>query len=701
MMTERDKQFTFSWRALQLLGKSLYSNAWSAISELVANGFDAGADTVYVYIEYINKKNATIEIIDNGSGMSEEEINTYVKVGYDRRQAFYRKTGSYDMSENITGRKGIGKLAALYLSDDYFIQTKTQSEISTWHLLRKEIVEDDELDNNPRLLRESNETVKDESKRWKFIKTGTMLKLHNVDLEGLGAVAFDSLSYRLANHFLTDGTNRSIKLCIVKNIEDKTNPEFKDVEKAVGFKNLILITENFPDAYLEPEEIRAIRNSESKVGISVLNGRHIVEKDVVVKQFSEFSDKANPVSGVYEAMSVNGEKVRIRYELTGWIGLHSTIDSKIAQKNDSSFVKNRYYNPAKLRLYVRGKLADENFLSQLRITQAFINYIEGDISFNLLDDDRLPDIATSNRQGFNELDQRIDLLRNIVTPIVRKLITVRNDISKELREEEKRIKSSAKNAAFQRFSKELDDLNEIKEADKTSLKHIFVNQLQGDVSVEAKSKFKIFLSHSRKDSRFTDFIYKLLEHKGADKDDFFYTSADDCAEKYDDNDALSAQIKRNITDDYTLIAYFVSPNFKGSEYCLFEAGAGWATRSVGDYKLVALKFNDIPQYLTNGKNEITLYDDDSVQLNWKNYSALIIFLNKLISHINHGREINGDHLIPLFPTPVLPDRVELSNTSKEIKDYMDKDFVSYWEHYISPNLDEYLEQVYDEGKSLE
>ena len=33
--------FTFGWLALKLLGKSLYSNAWSAISELVANGFDA------------------------------------------------------------------------------------------------------------------------------------------------------------------------------------------------------------------------------------------------------------------------------------------------------------------------------------------------------------------------------------------------------------------------------------------------------------------------------------------------------------------------------------------------------------------------------------------------------------------------------------------------------------------------------------
>ncbi len=33
-------------------------------------------------------------------------------------------------------------------------------------------------------------------------------------------------------------------------------------------------------------------------------------------------------------------------------------------------------------------------------TQVGANYIEGDITFNILDDDDLPDIATSSRQNF-------------------------------------------------------------------------------------------------------------------------------------------------------------------------------------------------------------------------------------------------------------------------------------------------------------
>lgn len=46
MNRKNDKMdFSFGWLALKLLGKSLYSNAWSAISELVANGFDAEQKT--------------------------------------------------------------------------------------------------------------------------------------------------------------------------------------------------------------------------------------------------------------------------------------------------------------------------------------------------------------------------------------------------------------------------------------------------------------------------------------------------------------------------------------------------------------------------------------------------------------------------------------------------------------------------------
>ena len=78
--------FTFGWLALKLLGKSLYSNAWSAISELVANGFDAKAKNVYVYINNINKTDSVIELFDDGIGMDEESMKTYVRVGFNKRE---------------------------------------------------------------------------------------------------------------------------------------------------------------------------------------------------------------------------------------------------------------------------------------------------------------------------------------------------------------------------------------------------------------------------------------------------------------------------------------------------------------------------------------------------------------------------------------------------------------------------------------
>ncbi|MGU7920251.1 hypothetical protein ACS6YF_08545 [Streptococcus suis] len=56
-MIEKDKiQFNFSYYALNLLGKQMYTNRWSAISELIANGLDAGATKVNLYIESIDKK---------------------------------------------------------------------------------------------------------------------------------------------------------------------------------------------------------------------------------------------------------------------------------------------------------------------------------------------------------------------------------------------------------------------------------------------------------------------------------------------------------------------------------------------------------------------------------------------------------------------------------------------------------------------
>ena len=129
-MSEKNTiQFNFSYYALNLLGKQMYTNRWSAISELVANGLDAGATNVKLYINSINKKKSILEIIDNGSGMSYNDLATkYALIGRNKRLS------ENELSDKIKGRKGIGKLATLFLSKKYYIVSKKAGVTTAWML---------------------------------------------------------------------------------------------------------------------------------------------------------------------------------------------------------------------------------------------------------------------------------------------------------------------------------------------------------------------------------------------------------------------------------------------------------------------------------------------------------------------------------------------------------------------------------------
>ena len=120
--------FNFTYYAMKLLGKNLYSNPWTAISELVANGIDSGAENVHVLVDMRDKEHAVVEIFDDGHGMSYTDLqDKYTVIGRNKRES----------EENITGktlgRKGIGKLAALYLSPEYYLYTKTAKSESAWN----------------------------------------------------------------------------------------------------------------------------------------------------------------------------------------------------------------------------------------------------------------------------------------------------------------------------------------------------------------------------------------------------------------------------------------------------------------------------------------------------------------------------------------------------------------------------------------
>ena len=106
------------------LGVKLYDKASAVVAELIANGYDADAETVTIRLP-INVQLATraggelhdlnyiIEVADDGHGMTPEEaINFYLRVGADRRvRTDQDGSRSRKKRRPVMGRKGIGKLA--------------------------------------------------------------------------------------------------------------------------------------------------------------------------------------------------------------------------------------------------------------------------------------------------------------------------------------------------------------------------------------------------------------------------------------------------------------------------------------------------------------------------------------------------------------------------------------------------------------
>lgn len=421
--TENSIQFNFSYYALKLLGKNLYSNSWSAISELVANGLDAQATSVKLFIDMTDKEHSTIEILDNGSGMNYEDLaNKYVFMGKNKRDGLPE-----NLKNSVMGRKGIGKLAALFLSKKYYIITKTsKNDESSWFLDSKN-ADDSSIPTLERCcIEEANIQTKD---IWNNYASGTLIKLTDVDLTGIGLYKLEGLKARLANFFLTDSLNSSIEVCVLNNKTDKII--FEPVHKNIAFKNMYL--------FFSDKNCESIKEIGETVFVGKTEYQEVAEKPRDVKILSE--EEFPQIKGeAFFTTKEGNTQIKIPYELTGWIGLHTSIDNKNAHLNDKRYLKNEVFNPNNLRLYIRKKLAVENFLDILKNTQAFANYIEGEISFDILDDDRFEDIATTNRQSLVTDDERVKLLIDILKPIINKMINERVKLGQEVKEEEETIK---------------------------------------------------------------------------------------------------------------------------------------------------------------------------------------------------------------------------------------------------------------------
>jgi len=108
------------------LGVKLYDKVSAVIAELIANAYDADATEVTVHApmgKYLaarpgadrslaNKEEFSIEVADNGSGMTPQQMQDFfLVVGAERRNDPNRGNLSPQFKRKVMGRKGVGKLA--------------------------------------------------------------------------------------------------------------------------------------------------------------------------------------------------------------------------------------------------------------------------------------------------------------------------------------------------------------------------------------------------------------------------------------------------------------------------------------------------------------------------------------------------------------------------------------------------------------
>lgn len=422
--------FNFTYYAMKLLGKNLYSNPWTAISELVANGIDAKAPTVNVLVDMRDKAHAVVEIFDSGSGMSFDDLkNKYTIIGRDKRK-------SEDNIEGKTlGRKGIGKLAALYLSPDYYLFTKNGSEKSAWRVSTLEYSDDD----FPEMNRvEYNPSILIAAADWNNQETGTMIHLSNVDLRKIGTERLKRLPISMADYYLDTVIDCKIRVCVLE--DESSKIEFIDVKKNISFGTMYAMFDNTECGYKD------------LLSPAVYVTRDDIRKEVDYPRTTKLIDSSKyDCEGTISIRDVNGQLCDHPYKLSGWMGIHCSLDNKVLTRNDSEGKKLR---SNALRLYVRGKLAVANLTDYLKMNQAMDNYVEGEISFDILDEDLFEDAATSSREGYSLSDPRVEKLIEICRKIVRALINERTAIGTQITSEIRDLEAKERAAAREKAERE-------------------------------------------------------------------------------------------------------------------------------------------------------------------------------------------------------------------------------------------------------
>lgn len=350
---EEKYTMSLSLNVLNHLGINLYSNIPAVLSEIVANSWDADATEVNITVE-----NGIIIIEDNGCGMSSDDINKkFLVVGFQKRET---SKISIKYKRPYMGRKGIGKLSMFSIAKEVDVTSMVIIEDGSIQISSLRM----DIDDIAAAMK-----AKDENK---------VSDYHPVELE----INDDEV--------ITRGTKITLRH-LKKNISSLTSDYIK---KRIARRFGIIGDEYNFSVKVNGDKVSIIdRDYFHKLSYIWYYGDNS-------KKYADFSTKATHAEKRNNTVICGEEK----YCVNGWIG---SVDT-------SGDLKDEGENLNKIVILVRGKLGQEDILSEYSEGGLYSKYLIGEIHADFFDDDSFDDMATTGRQEFKRDDDRFIALKEFV-----------------------------------------------------------------------------------------------------------------------------------------------------------------------------------------------------------------------------------------------------------------------------------------------
>lgn len=537
-------------RILELLGPNLYTNIYYVLAELIANAYDADAHNVYI----ISGDN-DIRIEDDGHGMSYEkgEVGKFLNVaGISRTNEDEAKTRSGNRRK--MGRKGVGKLAALSVSESVDVMTVSNGEKSGFVLSRIPI----------------------DGNKLKAIQEEEIVFAH---IENNGtAIVMRNPQYKL------NKTSESVKRNLLK-IFPLVNDDFK-IHIIGGDKNITINTfdENiakelcafisFGDEFTRLSEF--IPDKYPHKRIDLVENRKVYTESLTLRNNS-------------------GEEREYQLEVKGWIGAYASTKGRKAALTDfpDNFIS----------LYANKKLGEFNILPIVGQNKLNEVYIVGQLYVDLFELSELPDMALSNRQGYKSDDPRYaavtKYVRDQLLPdILKKRTAYADEANKERKQrklDEQKGNEARFRAAVDTFKTKVSENAAVgigklaPDSPKETIERVIsqaINdnaQTLGLKTVIDTQKKKILISHASKDKGLADLIYSFLTFNGVPPEDILYTSCDDEASRIPEGiSSIYNYLRDFFVESYSnqkiFVIFVTSDNTLSAWGAMTEIGASWITQ---------------------------------------------------------------------------------------------------------------------------